>query len=58
MRALECIVPLLPPVHAAEMDRALRVLRAHLFAAQHSGRQGEGHGDHGNCIILFLVVGL
>jgi hypothetical protein len=44
LHALDCIVPLLPPAHAADTARALSMLRVHLFAAGHSYRQGEEHG--------------
>ena len=54
MRALECIAPLLPAVHAEEMERALKVLRAHVFPAENSGRQEDGDGNHANCIFPFL----
>ncbi len=44
LHALDCIVPLLPPAHAADTARALSMVRAHLFAAGHSYRQGEENG--------------
>jgi hypothetical protein len=45
LHVLDCIAPLLPPVHASDVVRALNVLRTHVFATdsflKHGGRDGS-----------------
>lgn len=41
MHTLECILPLLPPTHAANIARALNQLRTHVFAACQCDNEGD-----------------
>ncbi len=40
MRTLDCIVPLLPPAHAANITRALNQLHTHVFATCQCDKEG------------------